>query len=294
MTELSDELLVAYVDGQLDRPQAATLARLLGEDDELARRVRRLQQTQARLMEHFAAMQRDMACGPLEDYLGHGEGRSAAMTDALGQGVRWGAIAALLFLGAAAGFGASSYLGAPAQADRPLKDATRIPPAPDAGALASTGPRGGVTGSASTTIGLIDELAGVHVQLMRESPAGHEGPANRDLAPFQLASLVGRPLSVPDFSRQGLTLTRTQMLTFRGMRFMQLVYAGKSEASATLYVMAGASSGGAEPLSFGSSGDVRAAGWSADGVRCVIAGKMPPDALRALAAIAQSQMGKRA
>jgi anti-sigma factor RsiW len=322
MTELSDELLVAYVDGQLDRPQAATLARLLGEDEELVRRVRRLQQTQARLMDSFATMQRNMECGALEDMLSHSEARTETIAVALGASARWGAVAALVAVGAVGGFGASYYFSSPAQVDRTPKSTARIDPAVPAAtptptpaqephpvaAVAAASPRHGATGAmggaavapaptAAPTVPLTwtDELASVHVQLMRDASSYSEGPANRDLAPFQLASLAGRALPVPDFTKQGLTLTRSQMLSFKGSRLMQLSYAsaGRSESAATLYVLAG-SSAGSEPLAFGAAGEVRAAGWSMDGVRYAIAGKLPPDALRALAAVAQSQIGKRA
>jgi anti-sigma factor RsiW len=304
MMELSDELLVAYVDGQLDRPQAATLARLLGEDDELVKRVRRLQQTQARLMESFASMQRDIECGGLEEMIVAGEGRHSRVA-ALGSGAKWAAVAALLSLGGAAGFGASIYVAAPPQTDQTLKNTARMPTGAPPEIVQQAQPaviaHTGVTGATNSAppapaVNWTDELAGYHSQLTRDASSGQEGPSNRDLAPFQLASLAGRPLPVPDFSKQGLTLARSLMLPFKGSRLMQLSYssAGKTESAATLYIIPGASSAGAEPLAFGASGDVRAAGWSMDGVRYVIAGKLPPDALRVLAAVAQSQMSKRA
>jgi anti-sigma factor RsiW len=317
MTELSDELLVAYVDGQLDRPQAATLARLLGEDDELVRRVRRLQQTQARLMDSFAAMQRDVDCSGFDELLALADGRGHGGSGAYIPGGKWVLMAALLVLGGAGGFGASHYFAAPAQGERTPKNTARImptppaspataavavspaPPAQEAQSAVATVPTGvtGATGSAAPTpVSWTDELAGVHVQLTRDAASGPEGPANRDLAPFQLASLAGKPLPVPDFSKQGLALARSQMLSFKGVRLMQLSYssAGRTESAAALYIMAGASAAGSEPLAFGSAGDVRTAGWSMDGVRYVIAGKLPPDALRVLAAVAQSQISKRA
>jgi anti-sigma factor RsiW len=283
------------------------LARLLGEDDELVKRVRRLQQTQARLMESFASMQRDIECGGLEEMIAAGEGGRSRVA-ALGSGAKWAAVAALLSLGGAAGFGASFYVAAPAPAlaDQTLKNTARMPTgAPPEIVQQAAQPaviaRAGVTGATNSAppapaVNWTDELAGYHSQLTRDASSGQEGPSNRDLAPFQLASLAGRPLPVPDFSKQGLTLARSLMLPFKGSRLMQLSYssAGKTEPAATLYIIPGASSAGAEPLAFGASGDVRAAGWSMDGVRYVIAGKLPPDALRVLAAVAQSQMSKRA
>jgi anti-sigma factor RsiW len=309
MTELSDELLVAYVDGQLDRPQAATLARLLGEDEELVKRVRRLQQTQARLMDSFAAMQRDVDCNGFDELLALADGRGrGGAAGPIVPGGKWMLMAALLALGGAAGFGASHYFATPARGERTPKNAARITPGPPAPPGSASSParaavaavQTGVTGTtgsaAPAAINWTDELAGVHVQLTKDAASGPEGPTNKDLAPFQLASLAGKPLPVPDFSKQGLKLARSQILSFKGARLMQLSYssAGRTESAATLYVMAGASAAGSEPLAFGAAGEVRTAGWSMDGVRYVIAGKLPPDALRALAAVAQSQIGGRA
>ena len=43
---LSDQLLLAYVDGQLDKPQAAVVSGIMRDDRELAYRISRLQETQ--------------------------------------------------------------------------------------------------------------------------------------------------------------------------------------------------------------------------------------------------------
>ena len=59
MIDLSDDVLMAYVDGQLDKPQAAVVGRLLRDDRDLAYRVSRLQQTQAQLLDTFGALLRE-------------------------------------------------------------------------------------------------------------------------------------------------------------------------------------------------------------------------------------------
>ena len=55
---LSDQLLLAYVDGQLDRPQAAIVAQLLRDDQAVARRVTRFQQTQTQFLDTCGALRR--------------------------------------------------------------------------------------------------------------------------------------------------------------------------------------------------------------------------------------------
>jgi anti-sigma factor RsiW len=56
MTELSDELLVAYVDGQLARDQTRAVDKVLDQDDVVARRVEALKQAHSRLEFAFEAI----------------------------------------------------------------------------------------------------------------------------------------------------------------------------------------------------------------------------------------------
>lgn len=56
MTELSDELLVAYVDGQLARKQTRAVDMVLDQDDVLAARVNALKHAHARLEAAFEAI----------------------------------------------------------------------------------------------------------------------------------------------------------------------------------------------------------------------------------------------
>lgn len=56
MTELSDELLVAYVDGQLARKQTRAVEKVLEQDDVLAARLDALKHAHARLEAAFEAI----------------------------------------------------------------------------------------------------------------------------------------------------------------------------------------------------------------------------------------------
>jgi anti-sigma factor RsiW len=56
MTELSDELLIAYVDGQLARKQTRAVEKVLDQDDVLAARVDALKHAHARLEAAFEAI----------------------------------------------------------------------------------------------------------------------------------------------------------------------------------------------------------------------------------------------
>ena len=56
MTELSDELLVAYVDGQLAREQTRAVDKVLEQDDVIARRVDALKEAHGRFESAFEAI----------------------------------------------------------------------------------------------------------------------------------------------------------------------------------------------------------------------------------------------
>ena len=56
MTELSDGLLVAYVDGQLARRQSSAVEKVLEQDDIIARRVVALKDAHSRLEAAFEAI----------------------------------------------------------------------------------------------------------------------------------------------------------------------------------------------------------------------------------------------
>jgi anti-sigma factor RsiW len=56
MTELSDELLVAYVDGQLARKQTQAVEKVLEQDDVIAKRVAALKSAHGRLEAAFEAI----------------------------------------------------------------------------------------------------------------------------------------------------------------------------------------------------------------------------------------------
>ena len=123
-------------------------------------------------------------------------------------------------------------------------------------------------------------------EAMQVSPASQ---ANPEMVGFQLSRLFSG-VPVPDFSDQGLEFVRGQTLSYRGTKVMQLVYAGRKEPLAALYISAG---GLDMPMSPGRFGDVKTLGWSANELRFVIASNMPHQSLQALAVIAKSQFDKK-
>ena len=116
-----------------------------------------------------------------------------------------------------------------------------------------------------------------------------ESQSNPDVVKFQLAQLT-KTGTLPDFTAHGLKFVRGQMLSYHGNKVMQLIYMGRSEPLVALFIGAG---GLDMPMSPGRFGDIKTISWSANELRYVIASDMPLQPLRALAAVAQSQLAKK-
>ncbi len=263
MINLSDELLMAYVDGQLDKPQAAVVGGMLRDDQELAYRVSRLQQTQAQLLDTFGALLREgVSLNPKSPR----PRRSISAGSFAGYPVLTLGTAGLLFLiGASVGVTGGYYSGLfPGK----TKELVQLPPTNWPG-----------------------DIAEFHSYFTREAMrVSPESQANPDMVKFQLAQISNAAI-LPDFSSQGLKFVRGQMLSYRGNKVMQLAYlGGKNDPLVALYISAG---GLDMSMSPGQFGDVNTISWSAKELRFVIAGEMPHQALRALAVVALAQLSKK-
>ncbi len=261
MIDLSDELLMAYVDGQLDKPQAAVVGRILRDDRDMAYRVSRLQQTQAQLLDTFGALLREGMSSASRAQRGSRPGAGAIAAG--GRVLTIGTAGFLLLIGASAGFTTSYYSGVKAKPEAVMQ----LP--------ASNWP---------------EDIAEFHAFFTGETVGvSAESQSNPDMVKFQLGQLF-KSASLPDFSAHGLKFARGQLLSYRGNKVMQLIYLGKNEPLVALYVSAG---GLDMPMSPGRFGDVKTMSWSVKELRYVIAADMQPQELRALAAVAQSQFGRK-
>lgn len=259
MIDLSDELLMAYVDGQLDKPQAAVVGRLLRDDRDLAYRVSRLQQTQAQLLDTFGALLREGMSSAQRNARHSGQGAGSMLLG--GNLMSIGAAAALLLIGASVGVTGAYYSGLGA-AQEPV---VQMP--------ASNWP---------------EEIAEFHSFFTKDTiGVSAESQSNPDMVKFQFAQMF-KAAVLPDFSGEGLKFARGQVLTHQRNKVMQLIYLGRNEPLVALYVSAG---GLDMPMTPGRFGDVRTMSWTANERRYVIAADMPPQELKALTAVAQSQLG---
>ncbi len=266
MTQLSDELLMAYIDGQLDKPQTSVVGHMLHRDSELSQRVCRMQETQAQFLDLFGALVREGATPQARGMRAKAVRTDQAASDPSGL-VTAGVAALLVIFGASLGFTTAYFSGMSSDTAASAEEGVPMPPS-----------------------NWIEDIAELHAFFPPETlTAGRDSQANPDVVRFQLGRLSPHAVALPDFGQSGLRFVRAQMLSYHGNRLMQLVYTGKSDPLVAMYITAGE---GEIPVSPGRFGDVKTVSWSAGGLRFLIAADMTQEALRALAAIAQSQLAK--
>jgi anti-sigma factor RsiW len=286
MTHLSDEFLLAYLDGQLEKSQAAGLSQLAGDNPEVSRRLTRLKRTQAQLLDTFGAFAREEAAVPASVF-DEEEGKEASKAKPeLRPGppmVERGApkaprqmffVAAVFAGGVLGGYGATLLTGQ-RPAILPPKSTDRPPAA--------------MTIPTSWT----NDIARFHTFFPRETLTPHpDAISNIELIRFQLAKVAAKALTLPDFSHQGYTLFRGQVFNYHQDRMMQLTYSSKTEPPLTLYVLPAPELRDA-PITTQTLGSNKAASWVSDRVRFFLTGDKNEEDLKVLAVLAQSQMPRK-
>jgi anti-sigma factor RsiW len=294
MSQLSDELLLAYLDGQLDTPQARSVERMIGGDAALRTRIDQLKTTQGYLAQTFETLARrtrasaGAAARPAK--AAHGKpGRQSSAHREGGDDIRlqtdantpepqrpprsrvkmmvWAGVLSLLT--AVVGYGAGKWMRVNSHPPVEKIDA-RVPVPANRWA---------------------DDVAQLHTHFTTASVATDpESQSNRDLVQMHLSRILNTSIPVPRFDDHDLTFRRGQVLNYRGTRMMQLSYVGANDGLVALYVMPGGPD--ASPA-VTASGEVATLHWSADGVRYVMAGYGAENSIRALAAVAMSQINAR-
>jgi anti-sigma factor RsiW len=249
VTELSDDLLVAYVDGRLADKQSGAVAKVLEHDDVLARRVRALQSAHGRLEAAFDAIlageELEVAAEPAPERAGFLVPWSIAVKAGLaGTGI----VAASIFLIAAFG----------------------LPRAvPDPAGQASVADTAEYTGSVAPS--WEEQAARAQAMLSRAGlEVGLESQSNRDLVAFQLGQAIGRPITLADLDEHGFRFVRAQLLRTGEEPLAQLLYLGPTGAPLALYAKRGALSAAPAFKRYGTIGSVA---WSDKGVSYLLAGE---------------------
>ncbi|HEY8276337.1 MAG TPA: hypothetical protein VIG52_05010 [Methyloceanibacter sp.] len=251
MTELSDELLVAYVDGQLARAQTKAVEKVLKQDEVIARRVEALKEAHSRFENAFEAI----LAGELNEITLRAD-PYVRTTEPVPQtkGKPIASVVLIAILAALAGYAVPVVLPelTPVRYVLP-KQTARMP------------------------LSWQDEVARTQSLLTRSSlEVGLNSQGNRDLVAFELAQAIGPSLKVPNLDPQGLKLVRGQLLQFRGKPLGQILYLGARGAPVALYALP--SDAKNEP-EFSMVGDVGMVSWSEDGISYLLTAEADEDFL---------------
>jgi anti-sigma factor RsiW len=265
MTELSDELLVAYVDGQLARDQTRAVDKVLEQDEVIARRVDALKEAHKKLESAFETIlageiSEAMAAvriAPLPKSKPRSNGLTKVGLATAGVGL---ALAALV-----AGYGWPLVIPdlvtpghrPPQQQPQPQ---IAVAPAPQPQQVAVAPP----TWQEAATR--------AHALLSRESvEVGLESQGDQDLAAFQVAQAIGPAVKLPNLEAQGLKFMRAQLLRFGDKKLAQMLYLGARKDPLALYAMRGGG-GDSKPV-FKREGAIGAVSWRDDGIAYLLAGE---------------------
>jgi anti-sigma factor RsiW len=220
MTELSDELLVAYVDGQLAREQIRAVEKVLAKDDVIARRVAALQEAHGRLEAAFEAI--------LASELGEvtATAPSAPPERREAEPRRWRAMTSWAAAGIVIGLMAAVAIqGWPLSLpDLVGMRETLFPRPPEAPALPAW------QADAARAQSLLSR-ASVEV--------GLESQSNRDFIAYQLAEAIGPDMRLPNLEPQGFRFVRAQILRYGDQPLAQLLYLPAKRDPLSLYAMEG-------------------------------------------------------
>jgi len=279
MTELNDELLVAYVDGQLAADQSKAIERVLEEDQVAAQRVEALRAANAHLETAFEAMIAGEPI-PLSAAEAGLSSRSKPGSRTFGSILRRSVLFAWVGFGCLLGGAAAGYILYDQISVEPFQSVAVTPPLP-AQKPAIPAPPPAPT--------FADDVARTHALLSPETFSfGLESEGNMDLASFQISKTLGVGFSIPDLSGEKLTFHRAQMLQRDGKPFTQIAYMANSGVPVGLY--ATTQKGKLEELTLGEKDGIGLATWTQDGLSLLLAGNLPEARLQGLAEAIESQL----
>jgi anti-sigma factor RsiW len=279
MTELSDELLVAYVDGQLAGDQSAAIERVLKYDEVAAERVAALRSAYERMEAAFDSLlddehaqlvpeperqQREPAQPQVQSIAVSVPDKSllTAIADKNFLALVAGGALAFFLVGGATGYGLSGG----SDAVQP-ETASAESPAPD----------------------WRRDAAYAQALMGREAlEIGLENQANPELVGFQLANMIGQGAAIPDLESGGLTFKRAQILQYAGQPIAQLLYLPKEGPPVALF--AKKAGGDSEDNLSQKYDDVQVVGWTQKGIDYALMAPASESRLRQLAETAKRQL----
>lgn len=277
MTELSDELLIAYVDGQLAKDQSLAVEKVLQNDDVAAQRVEAMRAAHTRLEAAFDAMLASEAVSlasvqeaALPEETNTGNESAFAVLRRRGAIAVIGGAIALVMSGAVAGYALR------ATPEPPALPSARVPV---------------VTGAALRR-DWQDDIVIAHSLFSRDSfSVSAESQANVDLVRFHLGNLIGTEVLIPDLGPYGLTYKRAQILSRDDDLIAQLAYLPLKGDPVALYLRW--DQGADTPVTVTQTDGVAAAEWRQRSVTYLLVARMSREAMLTLAGQVRDQIEKR-
>lgn len=299
MTELSDELLLAYVDGRLTPGQARAIEGVLDYDAVTAERAAALQVARERLERALDAL----LAGQFAALTGLAPSRMETAS-ALNMGARrpQGGLrataflaVAMLALGGGLGYLAHAGLTPPpppaaslAEVSAEAAPAASEPVAAAPPRAANEVPTEGLahplhTGALPREPSWQEDAQRAYSLLGRESfEVASDSQANPEFARFQLAKALGPAVVLPDLRAEGLVFQRLQLLRHGGRPLVQMVYLPGEGEPVAIYARP-APGDAATATSLHATGPVAMASWTQDEVSYLLAARLPEDRILALA-----------
>lgn len=279
MTELNDELLVAYADGQLAKDQSKAVERVLEEDQFAAQRVEALRAANAHLETQFEAMLAGEPIPGVTADLATGSAKARpGVRGLLGRAV----LLAWVGFGGLLGGTAAGYIYHDQILPKQLK-IIQLPappplPAPDPIIIRVTPPPPNWQDAAAQSYAL----------LSRESFSLGEGAqSNRDLVGFQFGKALDADFAIPDLTSANFTFVRGQLLQRDGKPLAQISYLPETGSPVVLFALAGKTKKLALEIKQVEGSTV--AVWATESLSFLLAGNFPETQLRILAQTIQSQ-----
>ncbi|UEM25349.1 anti-sigma factor (plasmid) [Skermanella mucosa] len=258
---VDDDLLAAYVDGELDSDQLAEVGSFLAKNEGARRKVEELRAVTARLRTHCS----DQRFGaPPERFLALADpDRPAVMKRSLLRTFsdsRWRrhALAASLLL----------LIGGNYVFDAAWRWSQE---------------------AASMSAEILEEIAEYHIIYAREKEHLVEVPAARKTHIEQwLGNRLDRELIVPDLSRQGLDFAGARMLVLAGNPVAQLIYTRSAGAPVALCITVGEPS--SRSFAVEKHHGINVGHWNENGYTYVVVGAMSKDDVWRVAAEVEVQL----
>jgi anti-sigma factor RsiW len=254
MTELSDDLLIAYVGGDLAPAQGAAIDKVLAQDDVLAERAGTLKDAHSRYERAFDAVLAGAVGDALSTVPAFAPAPVVPRKNGLAR-IGIGIAAVGVVLGAlVAGFGWPW-----SEQDDPK-----------------------ATASTAIAQRWQDRALAMQSLLSRASvEVSPQSQGNEDLVALQLGQALGGDAKLPNLKAEGFSFVRGQLLSFGDRPLVQLLYLGADKPPLALYAMRAMAGESAGP-SYRELGPLAGVTWEEDGIAYLLAGKEDDVTLRRL------------